>query len=136
MLLGQTRFVLHDGQWKRFMEALDRPPRADELHVRADPLQREAAVVEVSGPAVARAQAVGDGDADEAGRGEVEHERAGLHVLAAEDPGAAVDLKEHGSRRPGVARPVDVEAVAGARGPVREVADALDRMVRDGQGAK
>ena len=27
MLSNQTRFVLNDGQWKRFMEALDPPPR-------------------------------------------------------------------------------------------------------------
>ncbi len=26
-LAGQTRFVLNDEQWRRFMEALDRPPR-------------------------------------------------------------------------------------------------------------
>src|SRR4029453_15044242 len=75
-----------------------------------------------------RAQPVVGADADPTLRGEMQHERQALLVLAPEHPAAAVYLEQRGTAGGVVAVTVDVEAEAMA-GPlaVRDVPRPLDR---------
>jgi hypothetical protein len=83
----------------------------------------------------ARAQPVVGADADPAARGELEHERDALLVLAAEDPGAAVDLEDRRAVRRPVLPAVHVETDRpAALARVLDVADALDFGMGHGEG--
>ena len=77
--------------------------------VLADPLDRALAVDQMVGERGTRAETVVGADADPAARREVAHERNALLVLAAQNPGAAVDLEERRTARHLGSRTVDVE---------------------------
>ena len=88
--------------------------------VLSHPFQRQFAVDEVVGPRRLGGEPIVDRDADPAPIGEVIHERPALLFLAADHPAAAVDLEEHGRRRPDIVAAPDVEAV-----PAQPVVDVL-----------
>ena len=100
--------------------------------VLADPLHGALAVDQVVGKGGARAQAIVRADAHPAARRQVAHERDALLVLAAEDPGAAVDLEQRRAAGGRGTRAVDVELQGHAARPgVGDVAHPLDVAMPD-----
>ena len=130
LVLGRVRGEGHE----RRQMAAGRAAR-DDHEVRIDtvlatvlpnPSQRPLEIDEMVGEGGARAQSVVRAHAHPATCGEMEHEGDALLVLAAEDPGTAVDLQERrAAARPGP-RPVDVELeVAACDTRVGDVAHPL-----------
>ena len=93
----------------------------------ADPAQRELHVDEVVGERRARTEPVVRRDAHPPMGRELVHQRQCLLALVPDDPGAAVDLQQHGGAGHRGRRTVDVEQVAATRAVrVADVADHLD----------